>query len=199
MLQIFLCDCGLRLKIMAFEWNKWATFYVIIVSYLVFMAYGILFTWRRTNFFHFHKQYSNLAYVVFGQILGEDCSHNRGEENYDWQGRIVSTRKKSTPLPPLTLCMYEPPWNWTQISEVSQRTTNAWPKIWSHIRVHPDRKKKKVSQHENGPKVKGCYKTPKTFMITSLLSHLKYQRPPQGHAVATSQSPREFRDLASSE
>jgi len=27
----------------------------------------------------------------------------------------------------------------------------------------------------------------------------KYQRPPQGHAVATLQSPREFRDLASSE
>jgi hypothetical protein len=62
------------------------------------MAYGILFTWRHTNFFHSHKQYSNLAYGVSGQILGEDCSHNRGEENYEWQGRIVSTRKKNYPI-----------------------------------------------------------------------------------------------------
>jgi hypothetical protein len=119
---MFPCDCGLRLKITTYEWNKWATFYVIIVSHLDFMAYGILFTWRRRNFFHFHKQYSKFAYVITDQILGEDCSHNRGEESYDWQGRIVSNRKKSTPLPPRPLCLYEPPWNWTQILEVSQRT-----------------------------------------------------------------------------
>lgn len=36
-------------------------------------------------------------------------------------------------------------------------------------------------------------------MATSFLSHLKNHRPPQGHAVTTSQPPREFRDLASSE
>jgi hypothetical protein len=28
--------------------------------------------WRRTNFFHYHKQYSKLVYVVPGQNLGED-------------------------------------------------------------------------------------------------------------------------------
>jgi len=196
---MFLCDCGLRLKVMTYEWNKWATFYAVIVSHLVLIAYGILFMWRRKNFFHFHKQYSKLAYVVFGQIFGKDCSHNSGEENYDWHGRIVSTRKKWTPLPPLPLCLYEPPRYWTQILalEFSLENSIAWPKIWSHIR--PDRMKKRVSPHDNGPKVKECYKTYKTFMATSFLSHLKYQRPAQGHAVATSQSPREFRDLASSE